>query len=77
MSVRRWRFGNNAGGAFLPNGDLWVAHWVTTPGGASKILVTTVGFRDLPEGRRKVIVGRKIVDPPKCEPLGKGGLRDG
>jgi hypothetical protein len=63
--MTRYRFGANAGGAFLPNGDLWMARWVTMPNGELKALVTVGGFRDMPEGRRKVILDRYFVDPPK------------
>lgn len=60
---RRWKLGNNAGGAFLPNGDLWTARHVTAPDGRAMILVVTAGFRDTDRGREKVILDRKIVHP--------------
>jgi hypothetical protein len=61
-----WKVGNNAGGAFRPDGDLWTATWVTTPKGRPMILMMVVGFRDTPEGRRKVIVDRWVEEPPVC-----------
>jgi hypothetical protein len=60
-----WKLGNVAGQGFV-DGDLWVARWVTTPKGKMQILMTVAGFRDMPEGRRKVILDRKVVDPPTC-----------
>jgi hypothetical protein len=64
MKRRHWKIGSNAGGAFLPNGDLWIAHWVTSPKGEQLIRVTVCGFRDTPEGRQKVILDRRLTDPP-------------
>lgn len=64
--MARWKIGKNAGGAFRKNGDLWVSHWVKNPKGELQILVTECGFRDTPDGRRKVILDRWIVDSPAC-----------
>lgn len=58
-----WQVVGNAGGAFTKSGDLWVAHWIRSPKGKLLVKVTTVGFRDLPEGRRKVVLDCKVQKP--------------
>lgn len=62
--MKGWKIGANAGSAFRKNGDLWVSHWVRTPKGETLILITECGFRDTPEGRKKVILDRRLVVPP-------------
>lgn len=78
----RWKVGNGAGGGFVKQdqdiegypakaGDLWVAKHVTSPKGEALILITVCGFRDTPDGRRKVILDRLIVPGPQP----KGGKK--
>lgn len=61
---KRWTFGDSAGSAFTKDGDLWTSRWVTSPRGELKIMVTLVGFRNTDRGREKVILDRRIEDPP-------------
>ena len=64
MARGRWEIGNCAGHHFPEGGDLTVHYWVTTPRGRTRILTVVCGFRDTPDGRRKVILDRYLQDPP-------------
>ena len=71
MQRKRWRLGNCAGQHFPEGGDLTFHRWVTTPTGQLQILTTVCGFRDTPDGRKKVILDRYIQDPPAGSIAGK------